>query len=202
MEPKRETYPPPPSLAYTRRRYPGREARAQSLVPGSERSLSALGYDTLSSGRASPKGPTALNARPEYPWGLETGARASGKTPRTGCRWMSRKTKPTGYRHSPASRTPSHPSSASSAWSGKRCLCLRLQRPSATAGNETARTAYDPVNDVRQVCLKARAGPGSSRRGLCRRRSDRTGAGNAPNGWKSGTGDTTCGWEACRRISC
>ena len=56
-------------------------------------------------------GPMALNARPEYLTVLETGARASGKSPRAGCRTTPR------YKHyrlpaSPASRMSSHNSSA------------------------------------------------------------------------------------------
>jgi hypothetical protein len=66
-------------------RFSGREARAQSLVPGSVRSLSAYGGDIPILRQGVRHGRGALNDRPHLPVALESGARASGKTPRAGC---------------------------------------------------------------------------------------------------------------------
>jgi hypothetical protein len=80
-----KTYPHPLHPVGHWLRFSGREARAQSLVPGSVRSLSAYGGDSPILRQGVRHGRGALNDRPHLPVALESGARASGKTPRAGC---------------------------------------------------------------------------------------------------------------------
>lgn len=80
-----KTYPHPLHPVGHWPRFSGREARAQSLVPGSVRSLSAYGGDIPILRQGVRHGRGALNDRPHLPVALESGARASGKSPRAGC---------------------------------------------------------------------------------------------------------------------